>query len=68
MHEILSGSKRAKTGLGVALHDLRSVRALVIDGNVTTRSILRTMLIDLGLQGDHIKHCLLYTSPSPRDS
>ena len=61
MHEILSGSKRAKTGLGVALHDLRSVRALVIDGNVTTRSILRTMLIDLGLQGDHIKQVSRYT-------
>ena len=61
MHEVLSGSKRAKAGLGVALHDMRSVRALVIDGNVTTRSILRSMLIDLGLQGDHIKQVGRYT-------
>jgi len=55
MHEILTGSKRATAGLGGALHDMRSVKALVVDGNVTTRSILRSMLIDLGLQGENIK-------------
>ena len=55
MNEVLSGSKRATSGLGSALQDMRSVRALVVDGNVTTRSILRSMLIDLGLQPDHIR-------------
>jgi len=55
MHEILTGSKRATAGLGGALHDMRSVKALVVDGNVTTRSILRSMLIALGLQGENIK-------------
>lgn len=61
MNEALSGSKRATAGLGSALHDMRSVRALVVDGNVTTRSILRSMLLDLGLQADHIKQVGRYT-------
>lgn len=55
MNEVLSGSKRATAGLGSSLQDMRSVRALVVDGNVTTRSILRSMLIDQGLQPDHIR-------------
>ena len=50
MNEVLTGSKRATVGLGKALQDMRSVRALVIDANLTARSILRSMLIALGLQ------------------
>jgi len=61
MNELLmTGSKRATAGLGKALQDMRSVRALVIDANLTARSILRSMLIDLGLQADHIKQVSRY--------
>ena len=60
MNEVLTGSKRATAGLGKALQDMRSVRALVIDANLTARSILRSMLIDLGLQADHIRQVSRY--------
>ena len=60
MNEVLTGSKRATVGLGKALQDMRSVRALVIDANLPARSILRSMLIDLGLQADHIKQVSRY--------
>ena len=55
MHEVFSSSSTAKTGLGEAMHDMRSARALVIDSNLTSRSILRTMMSDLGVPGDRIK-------------
>ena len=42
-------------GLGSALTDLRSTKALVIDTNPTSRSILRGMLADLGVKSDQIK-------------
>ena len=54
MHEVFSGGA-PKAGLGHALHDLRSARALVIDSNLTSRSILRSMLADLGVPGERIK-------------
>lgn len=55
MHEVFSGSGAPKAGLGHALHDLRSARALVIDSNLTSRSILRSMLAELGVPGERIK-------------
>lgn len=42
-------------GLGPALTDLRSARALVIDANPTNRSILKGMLVDLGVKAEHVK-------------
>lgn len=55
MHEAFSSSGAAPNGLGDAMHDMRSARALVIDSNLTSRSILRTMMAELGVPGDRIK-------------
>ena len=42
-------------GLSPASTDLRSARALVIDANPTNRSILKGMLVDLGVKAEHVK-------------
>ncbi|MCH8181041.1 MAG: tetratricopeptide repeat protein [Proteobacteria bacterium] len=55
MHEVFAANSPAKAGLGDALQDMRNARALVIDSNLTSRSILRTMLADLGVPGERIK-------------
>lgn len=55
MHDVFSSSASPQAGLGDAMHDMRSARALVIDSNLTSRSILRTMMADLGVPGDRIK-------------
>lgn len=56
----LPGTQRAQAGLGHALHDFRNIRALLIDGNVTSRSIVRSMLIDLGLPAERIRQVSRY--------
>lgn len=61
MHQLTPPSNQAsQAGLESALQDLRSARALVIDPNPTSRSILRSILIDLGVQSDKIKQAGRY--------
>ena len=55
MHEALR-SRDAQTDVeNSPLYDLRSTRALVIDVNPTSRSILKGMLVDLGVPSDRVK-------------
>lgn len=55
MHEALRSRDTQNDAEGSALHDLGSARALVIDINPTSRSILKGMLVDLGVASDRVK-------------
>lgn len=55
MHEALRSQDTQNDAEGSALHDLGSARALVIDINPTSRSILKGMLVDLGIASDRVK-------------
>lgn len=55
MHEALRSRDPQNDAEDSPLHDLRSARALVIDINPTSRSILKSMLVDLGVASDRVK-------------
>jgi len=56
MHDILTQDKDKKAAnTNPALVGIEDARALVVDVNPTSRSILRSMLIDLGLKSDRVK-------------
>lgn len=55
MHEALRSRDPQNDAENSPLHDLRSARALVIDINPTSRSILKSMLVDLGVPSDRVK-------------
>ena len=60
MHDAFSADQPKDAGVGHALHDMRGVRALVIDAHLSSRNILRSMLIDLGVSTDRIKQVSRY--------
>ena len=55
MHEALRSRDPQNDVENSPLYDLRSARALVIDVNPTSRSILKGMLVDLGVPSDRVK-------------
>ncbi|WP_058085970.1 tetratricopeptide repeat protein [Aquabacterium parvum] len=55
MHEVLKARDKNDDAENSPLHDLRNARALVIDVNPTSRSILKGMLVDLGVPSDRVK-------------
>lgn len=61
MHEVLRARNKKGDADGSPLHDLRSTRALVIDINPTSRSILKGMLVDLGVPSERVKQVGRYT-------
>lgn len=61
MHEVLRARNKKSDADGSPLHDLRSTRALVIDINPTSRSILKGMLVDLGVPSERVKQVGRYT-------
>lgn len=61
MHEVLRARNKKSDADGAPLHDLRTTRALVIDINPTSRSILKGMLVDLGVPSERVKQVGRYT-------
>lgn len=61
MHEVLRARNKKGDADGSPLHDLRTTRALVIDINPTSRSILKGMLVDLGVPSERVKQVGRYT-------
>jgi tetratricopeptide (TPR) repeat protein len=59
MHDALRGKSKDAAADNTA-QGLASAKALVIDGNPTSRSILKGMLVDLGLKPDRIKQAGRY--------
>jgi CheY-like chemotaxis protein len=55
MHEALRNQDQNNEADGSPLHDIGSARALVIDINPTSRSILKGMLVDLGVPSERVK-------------
>jgi CheY-like chemotaxis protein len=55
MHEALRSRDAQTDADSSPLYDLRSARALVIDVNPTSRSILKGMLVDLGVPSERVK-------------
>lgn len=61
MHQLTPANQAEEAGLGPALEDLRSARALVVDANPTSRSILRGILIDLGVKAEKVRQAGRYS-------
>ena len=50
-----------------ALEDLKAVDPVVLDVRELS-SVMDWLVVASGTSSRHVKSCLLYTSPSPRDS